>query len=453
MDSSREGGSGPVILISSVKQECRSLRSGFKQLARHLKSARCDVRRLDATAGGGITPSSLAQAAIVVFGGPTEAFMPEELDCLRAYLRGGGNLLVLGAEGCGGQSGSHLNALLADFGIKVASDCVIQTAFTRYLHPKQVLVADGMLSPDMAAYCASNSKARRGGGGGASSRPVDENGRPLASFVYPHGATVAALGPALPILSSGLVAHPCNMTIGAAWWEDGGEAGRLAVLGSAAVFDDEWLGKEDNTALLDFLLGWMLRDPACALSRRNLAEPEILDPRPVTHVAELAAQPREHADLPRDLSKLFADSLFRLDMSMVPQVAALRRLRRRQLPLWTPPLEVPFPALQPAVFPPPFAELPPPPLELFDLEEELAGPLEQLNRLTAQFLAAVKQGTPGGGGSSQQLEAYIADCSQLLGLRTARGGTAKQQLAEVLEAVVQCKLPDYTAGGEAEEDF
>lgn len=64
------------------------------------------------------------------------------------------------------------------------------------------------------------------------------------------------------------------------------------MLGSAAVFDDEWLGKEDNTALLDFLLGWMLRDPACALSRRNLAEPEILDPRPVTHVAELAAQPR-----------------------------------------------------------------------------------------------------------------------------------------------------------------
>jgi intraflagellar transport protein 52 len=66
----------------------------------------------------------------------------------------------------------------------------------------------------------------------------------------------------------------------------------------------------------------------------------------------------------------------------LPQVAALRRqlgaeqaLRRRQLPLWTPPLEVPFPALQPAVFPPPFADLPPPPLELFDLEEELAGPL------------------------------------------------------------------------------
>ena len=69
-------------------------------------------------------------------------------------------------------------------------------------------------------------------------------------------------------------------------------AGRQAVLGSAAMFDDDWLGKEDNTPLLDFLLGWMLKDPACSLSARSMAEPEIVDARPVTHVAELAAQPR-----------------------------------------------------------------------------------------------------------------------------------------------------------------
>lgn len=96
------------------------------------------------------------------------------------------------------------------------------------------------------------------------------------------------------------------------------------------MFDDEWLGKEDNTPLLDFLLGWMLKagltgkegacthmemswsgmplcpsqlrlssplsrilqDPACTLSARNMAEPEVVDPRPVTHIAELAARPR-----------------------------------------------------------------------------------------------------------------------------------------------------------------
>lgn len=140
---------------------------------------------------------------------------------------------------------------------------------------------------------------------------------------------------------------------------------------------------------------------------------------------------QEHGELPRDFTHLFADSLFKLDLSFVPQVAALRRqllghdaagrtssvhsgfggalhgslagsypggltgltsgsggsgrsvpgLRRggSQLPLWRPQLEVPFPPLQPAVFPPALPELPPPALELFDLEQELAGPLVSLS--------------------------------------------------------------------------
>jgi hypothetical protein len=49
-----------------------------------------------------------------------------------------------------------------------------------------------MLSPDMAAFCAANSKrkppasARYGGNGGR----ADENGVPQVQFAYPHGATV-----------------------------------------------------------------------------------------------------------------------------------------------------------------------------------------------------------------------------------------------------------------------
>lgn len=50
-------------------------------------------------------------------------------------------------------------------------------------------------------------------------------------------------------------ASHCWSLTGAAWWEEGSGSGWLALLGSAAMFDDEWLGKEDNTAVLDFLLG------------------------------------------------------------------------------------------------------------------------------------------------------------------------------------------------------
>lgn len=37
----------------------------------------------------------------------------------------------------------------------------VRVVFCRYSHPKQVLVRDGMLSPDMVAYCAANSRATR----------------------------------------------------------------------------------------------------------------------------------------------------------------------------------------------------------------------------------------------------------------------------------------------------
>ena len=141
------GPAGPLVLVSGCKGEARSLRSGFKALARHLKAARCEVRRLEAA--GGVTPAALDGAAIVVFGAPTQPFTAAELDCLRGYLRGGGNLLVLGSEGGGaagdgtpggggGQPlpapagpGSNINCLLEDCGMSLATDCVIQTAYTR----------------------------------------------------------------------------------------------------------------------------------------------------------------------------------------------------------------------------------------------------------------------------------------------------------------------------------
>ena len=120
----------PLVLVSCAKGEARSLRTGYKALARHLKAARCEVRRLE----GAVTPAALAGAAIAVFGGPTQPFAPAELDALRAYLAGGGCLLVLGGEGGeGGGKGAacSLNPLLESYGLAVAPDAVIQTAFSK----------------------------------------------------------------------------------------------------------------------------------------------------------------------------------------------------------------------------------------------------------------------------------------------------------------------------------
>lgn len=34
--------------------------------------------------------------------------------------------------------------------------------------------------------------------------------------------------------------------------------GKVAVIGSAAMFDDAWLDKEDNAKLLEFLFSWLI---------------------------------------------------------------------------------------------------------------------------------------------------------------------------------------------------
>lgn len=74
-----------------------------------------------------------------------------------------------------------------------------------------------------------------------------------------------------------------------------------------------------------------------------------------------------------DWSQFIDDRLFKLDLGMVPDVLALTEkvgLKKGALSLIPPQFETPLPPLTPAVFPPAVHELPPPPLELFDLDEQ-----------------------------------------------------------------------------------
>lgn len=195
-------GAGPVVLVSACKGEARSLRAGYKSLARRLKAARCDVRRLE---GAGLTAAALQGATILVFGGPTQPFTPAELDCLRAYLRRGGSMLVLGSargEGAGapgssgssssvGQEaagyaragpGSNINCLLEEYGMSLGSDCVIQTAFTKWACPPSSL---------LVGSCSHILLMRTAQRAGRAGRPEQNQHRrylqPNVSFASPAG--------------------------------------------------------------------------------------------------------------------------------------------------------------------------------------------------------------------------------------------------------------------------
>ena len=194
------------VLFSSCKGETHTPQSGFKQLYRRLRS-HYKPEKLSSKEES-ITSAVLTGVSILVLGCPTEKFSKAECEAIRKFILNGGSLFICMAEKA---VKTNINYILEEFGIVVNSDAVVRTVHHRYMHPKEVLITDGVLnreiheaifrssqpvtfSPDAFAY-----------GGGTLERNFEENFKKL-EIVYPHGATLSIQKPAVALLSSGKIA-------------------------------------------------------------------------------------------------------------------------------------------------------------------------------------------------------------------------------------------------------
>lgn len=64
------------------------------------------------------------------------------------------------------------------------------------------------------------------------------------------------------------------------------------------------------------------------------------------------------------------------------------------------------------VFPPSFRELPPPPLELFDLDESFSSAFSRLAQFTNKFMSTTSSENQ----TEKQLEFYIQECAKIVKL-------------------------------------
>jgi len=71
------------------------------------------------------------------------------LDCLKQFLESGRSLLFLFNEGGENKNNSNLNYLLEQYGLSVNSDCVVRTAYQKYLHPKENLIQAGIIDKEI----------------------------------------------------------------------------------------------------------------------------------------------------------------------------------------------------------------------------------------------------------------------------------------------------------------
>ncbi|VDP99623.1 unnamed protein product [Trichobilharzia regenti] len=156
------------------------------------------------------------------------------------------------------------------------------------------------------------------------------------------------------------------------------KGGTLAVVGSAAMFTDAYINKEDNFKIFEFLFKYLTSD-SIKLNSIDAEDPEIETAYEKLHV------------------------------------------KHEPLSLITPQFETPLPPVQPAVFPPNFREPGPPALELFDLDEQFSTAKARLAQVTNKC-------------NEEDLEYYIHECGDILGV-SQKLPTDKQTSRVILEVI------------------
>lgn len=212
-------------------------------------------------------------------------------------------------------------------------------------HPKDALIsgAAAISTPFGAAVARLQAKARASTGGtgvtptSVSSQSLSSDGARRSdrewaegvSLAYPRGCTLRLQRPAVPLLGTGSMCYPfytpvvavCELggsllstanvtaTSGSSTSARSGASasntpampqpaltghrpGRLAVIGSAAMMSDDWLGRECNASVLEAALTWLLRQEADPAAARGDADSDATAPAVVpvaTSDAETAA--------------------------------------------------------------------------------------------------------------------------------------------------------------------
>ncbi|KAI8912523.1 hypothetical protein EDD86DRAFT_201600 [Gorgonomyces haynaldii] len=364
--------------------------NGFKTLQRRLRgNYKISLFKED------MNLPKLVDTNLLVFGAPCEKFSTQEFAALKSYLDRGGSILYLANEGGESTCATNFNYLLEECGMMVNPDAVARTVYYKYYHPKEVHVSQGVLNRELNR---------------AAGKRTDKDGDPKSSitFVYPFGASLNVQKPAIPLLSSGSVSYPLNRPVGAVY-QSSSKGGKLLAIGAAQMFSDQYIDKEENGKLFDVLIQFLTSD-SIVLNSIDANEPDIADYHYLPDVALLSENLRcclqESDEIPNDFTTMFDTKLFKFDTSQIPSAIYLYRqlgLKSEPLTLIQPQFETPLPPLQPAIFPPVLKDIPPPSLDLFDLDDEFSNEKTRLAQLTNKC-------------TDDDLEFYLRECGEILGI-------------------------------------
>ncbi|XP_012224469.2 intraflagellar transport protein 52 homolog [Linepithema humile] len=402
------------IIIFDVSKNERKLNEEFKILQRKLKAKWKFIENNEV-----ISEESLANAKILVLPGPLNKFTELEMNSIRTFLNSGGNVLVTLGEGGENKSNTNINFLLEEFGIMINNDSVARMSYSQTMHPKESLISQGLSNKSIFLK--------------------NHNEYIGTKFLYPYGATLNVVQPSVVALSSGSIAIPMNRPICAYHCVKNG--GKLIVLGSSRMLTDTYIEKENNDSLREMIFDFFEIN-LTETADLHTDDIEFWEYNFVPDITQQADNPKvctqdlDNIDIPREYTKLFKHHFYSVNLNMVPAcIKAYEALgvKHEPLTLIPPHFEAPLPPTQASVFPPSFQELPPPALELFDLDEAFSSDFLKLSQLTNKYTETKDLS------SDKELDDYIREFGSIVKINNSITHTAKEVLNSVFQIICSYK--------------
>lgn len=375
------------IIVNSSKQEFFKLNENFKIFHRKLKLFSKVLVNKDE-----ISLEVLQNCSVFIIPAPQLPFEENELDSLKNFIFMGGRIMVLLNEG-NSNDRCNINILLEHFGIIPNLDSLIRTHYYKYFHPKECYIGDSKVTPSLMK------------------EKLD------LTLVYPFGCTLNVNKPSVVAFTSGSTSFPVNRTLGAIYYNEKTK-GRLVAVGSGHMFSDKYIDYEQNDKFREVFMDFLTSPDDINFMTMDHDDIDSIDHHIVPETAELAEKPQLcltdaiNSTNFVDYYKLFDHRMNSMNTVVVPKALKLYDelgVKHEPLKIITPKFEAPYPPLQPAVFPPSFRDLPPPQLELFDLDDAFSSIFSTLAQFTNKYL--MKNDT-----TESDVEFYIKGCGRILSI-------------------------------------
>jgi len=162
-------------------------------------------------------------------------------------------VLILMGEGGESKIGTNINCLIEQFGICVNTDTVLRTTYYKYLHPKEAFITNGVLNREFIRVAKGLPALKLESDANKMAKKMMETKeftkeKLALNLLYPFGSTLNVQKPSYPLISSGPVSYPVSRPVAAFYTNQNN--GKLLVMGSVKILEDEYIEKEDNSKII-----------------------------------------------------------------------------------------------------------------------------------------------------------------------------------------------------------